>query len=145
MSVEAHAQEAKSLMNEWRMQNAQALQARNSIAAGIGSGIAIWLTLISIGLVPKDQAWYIIIGIVIVIASYIGINNFIYTKGTKMFHLNTLYRQDLNELRELRGCLSAISMVENITEGDIITITALIYSITQAVSYQIGVNGCSVD
>ena len=61
-TIEAHEGERKKVDDSYKKIEDTIKEVRNNLLAGIAFGIGTWLSLIAISYIPKEQAWYIIIG-----------------------------------------------------------------------------------
>lgn len=110
---------------------------RNSFVAGIGSGIGIFLTLISIGSLPKENAGYVIIGIIGAISIFVGFNIYSSIQYRKYNTLQPKYMQILGDMASLEGLLSTTSLNENVSKENTILLTKFVFVIGQVFVYEL--------
>ncbi|OLB91888.1 MAG: hypothetical protein AUH25_01655 [Thaumarchaeota archaeon 13_1_40CM_38_12] len=111
-------------------------EARNNWLAGIAFGIGTWISLIAIGYAPKEQAWYIIIGMVIGFAIFIGTNTHMGKLFVKFRVLDDKYEQDMLDLMRLKGWLQGRSMREDVTLQQIVLLVIFFSVFTKVISYE---------
>ena len=110
---------------------------RNTFVAGIGSGIGIFLTLISIGNLPKEDTWYVIIGIVLAISVFVGFNVYLSYQYRKYDSLRPKYFQILGDMAGLEGLLSTTSLNETVSKENTILLAKFIFVMGQVFVYEL--------
>lgn len=110
---------------------------RNTFVAAIGSAIGIFLTLISIGSIPKENTWYIIIGIVGAISIFIGYNVYIATRYQKYDSLRPKYVQIIGDISSLEGLISTASLDDSMTGDNMKLLTAFTFLIGSVLMYEL--------
>ena len=136
-TIETHEGERKKLEETWEKLERGLSEARNIWLGGIGFAIGIWISLISIGSVPKEQAWYIIIGMVLGFVIFVGINLYVGKMGRKFYVLDNKYEQDKLDLLKFEGWLLGRSMREDVTLEQIAILLIFMGVITQILSYDL--------
>ncbi|MGI0057173.1 MAG: hypothetical protein ACREAK_07345 [Nitrosarchaeum sp.] len=127
----------KEVLNNWlEMRNKSWIELRNTMLTGIGFGIGIWISLISIGIIDKMHAWFIVIGIASGAAIYIGINVYLFKVTKDIIPLVTLYEKQTYELIKLKGWIAGRSMREDVTRDLIELLGAFIVVSSQASVYE---------
>lgn len=111
---------------------------RNNILAFVGFIIILLLTLISIEIIEKEHVWYIIPLILIGGADYFGLN----ILAGKIYKPYPLIQEKFTEidlaLLHLRGYLTGVTIVEELTKEQVILLAAFISVIIQSYTYELG-------
>jgi len=136
-TIEVHEGERKKLEENWEKLETKLIEGRNIWLGGIGFAIGIWISLISIGSVPKEQAWYIIIGMIIGLVIFVGTNLYVGKLSGKFYDLDGKYEQDKIDLLKFEGWLLGRSMREDVTLEQIAILVIFIGVITQVISYDL--------
>ena len=137
VELEQHEGERKELEEKSDKYTQALFTSRNTAMAGIGFVIALWISLISIGAVPTENAWYIIIGIVAAAIIFFGINLLSYKIGDKYYSLDTVYRKYTLDMLNIKGWALGVSMKEDVNFSQILTITNFINVFVHVIAFSL--------
>jgi len=136
-SLEGHQKESEDFKNDWRELSTAFIHGRNTIIGGIGFGILLLISLISIEVIGNENTLYIPISIVVIIGIFLGINLYLNWLGKKYFELDEEYTKQILELLEFQGWMLGHSMREDIKFERIILLLYFVVAFGKASSYQL--------
>lgn len=113
------------------------ITARNSIMAGIGFGIGIIISLVSIEELGREYLAFVSYGLIAAAIVFIGTNLLLNISGKKYLSINTSYANDLLGLFELKGWFIGASIKDKPNKEQIDFLAKFTFVISLVISYNI--------
>jgi hypothetical protein len=135
--IQMHQTEQKSYSDYWESLSNSIHQVRNTILAGIGFGIGILISLITIDVFQKSDVNFIIYGLIGSGIIYFGSNAILHFNFKKYQSLNEVYENDLIELYEFKGWLIGSITSEEVKQEHVELLKNLIHVVTQSIGYDL--------
>ena len=134
--ITLHQREQKSIWEGYEKSHSGGITARNSIIAGIGFGIGVLISLISIGELERTFVDFLVYGMIGAGIVFIGMNVLLYFVGKKYRLLYEAYENDVLALLELKGWLLGASIKDKPQNKEqIIFLTEFTYVISQVIAH----------
>ena len=115
----------------------KAIQERNTLVGGIGFGILLVISLVSMELLSEDYVVSIPIGIGVALTIFALINILATERMKKYNEFIQEFQIQKSELTELEGWLTGIAIRDDIKSENIFTLTYLVSSIFDVMDYDL--------
>jgi len=136
--INLHQSEQKTVWAQYEKTHSGGITVRNSIIAGIGFGIGVIISLVSIGELEREFVDFVVYGLIGAGIVFIGINVLLYFVGKKYQLLHLAYETDILELLELKGWLLGASIKDKPKNKEqIIFLTEFTFVISQVIGHNI--------
>ncbi len=136
-SIKEHEKERENFQSLWNDFFKQTIQGRNTMVGGIGFGILLAISLISIDALSDEYIWIVPIGIVIALVIFVAMNIFLNKHGKKYYKLDEEYQRQVLEVFGFQSWLTGYSLREDVHFDHILLLVYFTMMYTQAISYDI--------
>jgi len=119
ISRDEHEKEQENFQKAWKDLSEQLIRGRNTLVGGIGFGVLLIISLISIDSISNDYVWIIPVGIIVALVLYVIINIILKLQADKYYELDDEYQQQVLDLIEFESWYIGYSLRDEITADNI--------------------------